>query len=90
VDVDDHSDRGGTALEADSRGVAQELEPLSPGSRSRVSEVSASYRSHGVNHEPESHKTRHDFDTRATQNHEKRRQVLRVPIMTLTCNDASF
>jgi hypothetical protein len=49
------SERGGTALEADSRGVAQVPESLSPGYRSRVREVSTSYRSHGVNHEPESH-----------------------------------
>jgi hypothetical protein len=40
---------------ADSRCVAQVPEPLSPRYRSRVREVSTSYRSHGVNHEPESH-----------------------------------
>ena len=50
-----HSERGGKGLEADSRGVAQVPEPLSPRYRSRVREVSASYRSHGVNHEPEPH-----------------------------------
>jgi hypothetical protein len=42
-------------LAADSRCVAQVPEPLSPRYRSRVREVSTSYRSHGVNHEPESH-----------------------------------
>jgi hypothetical protein len=36
-------------------GVAQVPEPLSPRYRSRVSEVSPGYRSHGVQHEPEPH-----------------------------------
>jgi len=31
---------------------------------------------------------RHDFDTRATQNHARRRQPLRFRIMALTCDDA--
>jgi len=32
---------------------------------------------------------RHDFDTRATQNDEKRRQALQDRIMALTWDDAS-
>jgi len=45
-----HSERGGSALRADCRRFAQEPEPLSPRNRTRVREVSTSYRSHGVNH----------------------------------------
>lgn len=41
-------------------GVAQVPEPLSPRYRSRVSEVSPGYRSHGVQHEPEPHIRRHE------------------------------
>ena len=47
-------------------GVVQVPEPVSPRCRSRVREVSASYRSHGVKDEPESHKGRSDPSARWT------------------------
>ncbi len=34
--------------------------------------------------------SRHDFDTRATQNDEKRRQLLQESIRRVTCDDAPF